>query len=91
MGTITVHVPVINVKIVPHARIVEKTSVYLESVLVDRCVTTVKCAVRIVHPSRLLDWIKSCCYIERYSALDLFEPVSGVLRIPQRNLLKIHF
>ena len=39
--------------------------------------------VRIVHRSRLLDCIKSCCYIERYSPLDLFEPASGVIRIPQ--------
>ena len=30
--------------------------------------------MRIVHRSRLLDCIKSCCYIERYSPLDLFEP-----------------
>ena len=32
MGTLTVHVHVINVKILPYARIVEKTSVYLECV-----------------------------------------------------------
>ena len=51
---------------------------------VDRCVTTVE-YVRIVHRSRLLDWIKSCCYIERYSPLDLFEPASGIIRIPQHN------
>ena len=50
--------------------------------IVDRCVTTVE-YVRIVHRSRLLDWIKSCCYIERYSPLDLFEPASGVIRIPE--------
>ena len=60
MGTFTVHV--INVKILPYARMV-----------VDRCVTTVE-YVRIVHRIRLLDSIKSCCYIERYSPLDLFEP-----------------
>ena len=39
--------------------------------------------MRIVHRSRLLVWIKSCCYIKRYSPLDLFEPASGVIRIPQ--------
>ena len=78
MGTFTVHV--INVKILPYARIVENP-LYTYNVLVDRrsfssldrCVTTVE-YVRIVHCSRLLDWIKSCCYIERYSPLDLFEP-----------------
>ena len=37
------------------------------------CVTNVE-YVRIVHRSRLLDCIKSCCYTERYSSLDLFEP-----------------
>ena len=86
MGTFAVHV--INVRILPYARIVEKTSVYLERVsrslsYVDRCVTTVE-YVRIVLRSRLLDWIKSCCYIERYSPLDLFEPGSGVIRIPRQ-------
>ena len=45
----------------------------MRQLIVDRCVTTVE-YVRIVHRSRLLDWIKSCCYIERYSPLDLFEP-----------------
>ena len=81
---------VINVKILPYARIVEKTSVYLECVswsfsYVDRSVTTVE-YVRIVYRSRLLDWIKSRCYIERYSPLDLFEPESGIIRIPQQPL-----
>ena len=53
MGTFTVHV--IDVKILPHARMVEKTSVCLECVLFDRwslivdsCVTTVE-YVRIVY------------------------------------------
>ena len=41
--------------------------------------------MRIVHRSRLLVWIKSC-YIERYSPLDLFEPASGVIRIPQHRV-----
>ena len=50
--------------------------------MVDRCVSTVEC-VRIVHRSRLLDWIKSCCYIKRYIPLDLCEPASGVIRIRQ--------
>ena len=50
--------------------------------IVDRCVTTVE-YVRIVYHSRLLVWIKSCCYIERYSPLDLFEPASGVTRVLQ--------
>ena len=50
--------------------------------IVDGCVTTVK-YVRIVHRTRLLVWIKSCCYIERYSPLDLFEPASRDIRIPQ--------
>ena len=48
-------------------RIVEKP------LLVDRCVKTVE-YVRIV---------KSSYYIKRYSRLDLFEPASGVIRIPQ--------
>ena len=43
--------------------------------------------MRVVHRSRLLDWIKSCCYIERYSPLDLFEPASGVIRIPKLSRL----
>ena len=50
MGTFTVHV--INVKILPSARIVGKLSVYLEcvswSLIVDSCVTTVE-YVKIVH------------------------------------------
>ena len=50
MGTFTVHV--INVKILPYARIVEKPSVYLEcvswSLIVDSCVTTVE-YVKVVH------------------------------------------
>ena len=56
--------------------------------IVDRCVTTVE-NVRIVLRSRLLVWMKSC-YIERYSPLDLFEPASGVIRIPKlsRYILK---
>ena len=45
--------------------------------------------VRIVHRSGLLDWIKSCCYIERYSPLDLFEPASGVIRILQQSTTNI--
>ena len=85
MRTFTVHVA--NVKILPYARIVEKTSVYLEcvslSLIIDRCVTTVE-YVRTVHRSRLLDWIKSRCFIERYCPLALFEQASGVLRIPQQ-------
>ena len=32
-------------------------------------------------------WIKSCCFIERYSPLDLFEQTSGVIRIPQQSSL----
>ena len=72
MRTFTIH-SVITVKILPYVRIVEKTSVHFRMCLiVDRCVTTVE-YVRIVYRSRLLDWIKSCCYIERYSPLDLFE------------------
>ena len=46
----------------------------LVTLIVDRCVTTVE-YVGIIHRSRLLDCIKSRCYIERYSPLDLFEPV----------------
>ena len=38
-------------------------------------------SVGIVHRNRLCDWIKSRCYIERYSPLDLFEPACGVRRI----------
>ena len=44
--------------------------------------------MRIVHRSRLLVWIKSCCYVERYSPLDLFEPARGVIRIPQQMTLQ---
>ena len=32
--------------------------------------------VRIVYRYRFLVWIKSCCYIERYNPLHLFEPAS---------------
>ena len=55
---------------------------------VDRCVTNVE-YVRVVHRSRLLDCIKSCCYIGRYSPLDLFEPAERVKRIPQQIYLSI--
>ena len=41
--------------------------------------------MRNVHHSRLFDWIKSCCCIERYSPLDLSEPASGVTRIAQQK------
>ena len=82
MGAFTVRE--INVKILPYARIVEKNLFILRmcQLIVDRCVTTVE-YVRIVYHSRLLVWIKSCCYIERYSPLDLFEPASGVTRVLQ--------
>ena len=39
--------------------------------------------MRIVYHNRLVAWIKSCCYIERYSLPDLFEPAGGVIRILQ--------
>ena len=55
--------------------------------IVDRWVETVE-YVRIVHRGRLLVWIKSCCYIERYSPLDLFEPARGVIRILQQMTLQ---
>ena len=55
------------------------------SLFVDRCVTTVE-YVRIAYRNRLLVWIKSCCYVGRYCPLDLFEPASGVVRIPQHSL-----
>ena len=45
--------------------------------------------VRIARRSGLLDWIKSCCYIERYSPFDLFEPASGVIRILQQSTTNI--
>ena len=42
--------------------------------------------MRIVHHSRLLDWIKVVLlYIERYSPFDLFEPGNGVIRILQQS------
>ena len=50
--------------------------------ILDRCVTTVE-YVRIVYRNKLMVWIKSGCYIERYSPPHLFEPASGVIRIPQ--------
>ena len=37
--------------------------------------------MRILYRNRLLVLIKSCCYIERYSPLDLFESASGVIRM----------
>ena len=77
MRTFTVHV--INVKILLYPRIVEKP-LYTQNFLVDRLVTLIvdRCVtnveyVRIVHRSRLLNCIKSCCYIVRYRPLDLFE------------------
>ena len=45
--------------------------------------------VGIVHRSRLLDWNKSCCFIERYSPFNLFEPASGVIRILQQSTTNI--
>ena len=51
-------------------------------------VLIVEC-VRIVHPSRLLDWIKSCCYFEGYTPFDLFEVARAVTRIPQHYLAAI--
>ena len=58
------------------------------SLFVDRCVTTVE-YVRIAYRNRLLVWIKSCCYVVRYCPLDLFEPASGVVRIPQHSITNI--
>ena len=88
MGTFTVNV--ISLKILPNTRIVEKTSVRVSwSLVVDRCVTTAE-YVRIVYRNRLLIWIKLCCYVERYSPLDLFEPASGVIGIPQQVFRKLH-
>ena len=64
MGTFAVHV--INVKILPYERIVEKTSVYLDyvswSLIVDPCVTTVE-YVRIVYRNRLLVWMNTVLLI----------------------------
>ena len=51
-------------------------------------VLIVEC-VRIVRPSRLLDWIKSFRYFERYTPFDLFEVVRAVTRIPQHYLSAI--
>ena len=57
MRTFTVHV--INVKTLPYARIVEKPLyTWNVLVLVLFLVLIVEC-VRIVHHSRLLDWIES--------------------------------
>ena len=60
----TVHL--IFVKILPYARAIEKTSVFLEcsssSLIVE--------GVRIVHCDRLFAWIECCCSIKRCSPLE---------------------
>ena len=75
----TVHL--ICVKILPYARAIEKTSVFLEcsssSLIVE--------GVRIVHCDRLFAWIKMLLFNQKMqSSWVLFEPGCRVIRIPRQ-------